>query len=67
VRRVSEHREDMIPGLTSRYGLKTLVWYEAFDFDAAAHRGGWQTAAAVSAPAVNLGPRFREDERERGA
>ena len=31
VRRVSEHREELTPGFTSRYGVKRLVWYEAFD------------------------------------
>jgi putative endonuclease len=28
LRRVWEHREGMIPGFTSRYGVKRLVWYE---------------------------------------
>ncbi|MDO9472884.1 MAG: hydantoinase/oxoprolinase family protein, partial [Caulobacter sp.] len=32
-------------------------------FDAASHRSDWRAAAAMSAPAANLGPRFREDER----
>ncbi len=31
VRRVSEHREELRPGFTGRYGVKMLVWYEAFD------------------------------------
>ena len=31
VRRGSEHREELTPGFTSRYGVKRLVWYEAFD------------------------------------
>ena len=31
VRRVSEHREELTPGFTSRYGVKMLVWYETFD------------------------------------
>ena len=31
VRRVTQHREGLTPGFTSRYGVKTLVWYEAFD------------------------------------
>jgi predicted GIY-YIG superfamily endonuclease len=26
--RVHEHREGLIPGFTSRYGCKLLVWYE---------------------------------------
>lgn len=28
VRRISQHRDDLIPGFTNRYGVKTLVWYE---------------------------------------
>jgi putative endonuclease len=28
VRRVYEHREDLIPGFTKDYGVKLLVWYE---------------------------------------
>ena len=31
VRRVSEHREAKIKGFTSQYGLKRLVYFEAFD------------------------------------
>jgi putative endonuclease len=31
VRRVTQHREGLTPGFTSRYGVKTLVWYEAFE------------------------------------
>ncbi|MGK9166400.1 GIY-YIG nuclease family protein [Inquilinus limosus] len=27
-RRAYEHREGLIPGFTSRYGCKLLVWYE---------------------------------------
>jgi putative endonuclease len=30
-RRVSEHRQSVYPGFTKRYGLKRLVYYEAFD------------------------------------
>ena len=29
LRRVHEHREGATPGFTQRYGVKTLVWYEA--------------------------------------
>ncbi|MEL6577341.1 MAG: GIY-YIG nuclease family protein [Pseudomonadota bacterium] len=29
VRRVYEHRTTATPGFTSRYGIKTLVWFEA--------------------------------------
>jgi len=28
-RRVHEHHEATLPGFTRRYGVKTLVWYEA--------------------------------------
>jgi len=31
VRRVSEHREGLIPGFTSRYRVKSLVWYTVFE------------------------------------
>ena len=30
-RRITQHREGLTPGFTSRYGVKTLVWYETFD------------------------------------
>lgn len=30
-RRVYEHRESLVKGFTSRYGLKTIVYYEVFD------------------------------------
>ena len=30
-RRVSEHRDGLADGFTKRYGIKTLVHYEAFD------------------------------------
>ncbi len=29
--RVWEHREGVLPGFTKQYGVKMLVWYEAFD------------------------------------
>jgi putative endonuclease len=29
--RVWEHREGVLPDFTKRYGVKTLVWYGAFD------------------------------------
>jgi putative endonuclease len=28
VRRVSEHKEGLVPGFTRRYGVKMLVWHE---------------------------------------
>jgi putative endonuclease len=30
-RRVWQHRTGAVPGFTSRYGIKTLVWHEAHD------------------------------------
>ncbi len=30
-RRVSEHKQDLTPGFTTKYGVKTLVWYEPHD------------------------------------
>ena len=30
-RRIFEHREGLVEGFTKRYGLKMLVYYEAFD------------------------------------
>ncbi len=30
-RRLHEHRHDLTPGFTSRYGVKTLVWFEVHD------------------------------------
>lgn len=38
-RRVWEHREGLVPGFTKRYGVKTLVYYEAYeDVNVAIHR-----------------------------
>jgi putative endonuclease len=31
VKRVWQHRNDIIPGFTKRYGVKTLVWYEVHE------------------------------------
>jgi putative endonuclease len=31
VRRVFEHKQDAVPGFTKRYGVHTLVYFEAFD------------------------------------
>jgi putative endonuclease len=31
LKRVYEHREGLIRGFTKRYGLKSLVWFEAYD------------------------------------
>jgi putative endonuclease len=31
LRRVYEHREGLVKGFTSRYGLKMIVYYEVFD------------------------------------
>jgi putative endonuclease len=31
VRRVWEHKTDLIRGFTKRYGCKHLVWYQAYD------------------------------------
>jgi putative endonuclease len=28
IRRTWEHRNSLVPGFTSRYGVKLLVWYE---------------------------------------
>jgi putative endonuclease len=31
VRRTWEHRNGLVPGFTSRYGVKLLVWYESHE------------------------------------
>ncbi|MGN6570458.1 MAG: GIY-YIG nuclease family protein [Pseudolabrys sp.] len=31
LKRVWMHREDILPGFTRDYGVKTLVWYEAHE------------------------------------
>ncbi|MBK5961034.1 excinuclease ABC subunit C [Rhodoplanes elegans] len=31
VRRVAEHRDGVVPGFTKRYGIKRLVYFEAYD------------------------------------
>ena len=39
MRRISEHRLDLIPGFTSRYSVKLLVWHEAHgDIESAIRR-----------------------------
>jgi len=38
VNRVAEHRDEVGPGFTVRYGVKTLVWYEIHDTREAAFR-----------------------------
>jgi putative endonuclease len=30
-KRASEHRNGVVPGFTSKYGCKLLVWYSVFD------------------------------------
>jgi putative endonuclease len=36
LQRVHQHREGLMPGFTTRYGCKLLVWYEPHDEMAAA-------------------------------
>ncbi len=31
VRRIYEHKEELMSGFTKKYGVKTLVWFEAHD------------------------------------
>ena len=31
IRRIHEHRESAVPGFTSRYACRLLVWYEQFE------------------------------------
>jgi len=31
IRRVWEHREGAVPGFTSKYGVKSLIWFEQHD------------------------------------
>ncbi len=38
LRRVHEHREGLLPGFTRKYGVTRLVWFEAHESVAAAHR-----------------------------
>ncbi len=37
IRRIYEHKEELLPGFTKKYGVKTLVWFEAYDSVAAAY------------------------------
>ena len=40
-RRMAEHRDGLASGFTKKYGVKILVYYEAFDdINAAIHREG---------------------------
>jgi len=48
-KRAGQHKDGQIPGFTSRYGVKTLVWYEIHeDINAAIAREkqikGWNRA-----------------------
>jgi putative endonuclease len=36
VKRVWQHRNDLIPGFTNRYGVKALVWFEFHESRASA-------------------------------
>jgi putative endonuclease len=36
--RVSQHKQNLTPGFTSKYGVHTLVWYHAFETREAAFR-----------------------------
>jgi putative endonuclease len=47
-RRIWEHREGIIGGFTSRYGVKRLVWYEEFD---------WIVEAIAREKAIKTWPR----------
>ncbi len=47
-RRVYEHRESLVQGFTSRYGLKMLVYYEVFEFDFARNLTRDQSQAMVA-------------------
>ena len=38
VRRIAEHRAGAVPGFAARYGVRRLVWFEAFDDPHAAIR-----------------------------
>ncbi|MGH6611334.1 MAG: GIY-YIG nuclease family protein, partial [Burkholderiaceae bacterium] len=29
IKRVWQHKQDLVEGFTKKYGVKTLVWYEA--------------------------------------
>ena len=31
VKRVWQHRNEVVPGFSKRYGVKTLVWYETLE------------------------------------
>jgi putative endonuclease len=31
VRRIYQHKEKLLPGFTSRYDVRRLVWFEAYD------------------------------------
>lgn len=37
-RRISEHQEAAVPGFTAKYGVKRLVYYEAYETREAAFR-----------------------------
>ena len=36
--RIHQHREEQIPGFTSKYGVRRLVWFEAHDHIGAAYK-----------------------------
>jgi putative endonuclease len=40
--RTYQHRESLIPGFTTRYGCKMLVWYQMFDEMVEALNPAWR-------------------------
>ena len=69
--RVSQHKQDLSPGFTSRYGVKDLVWYEAHDsregaFQRERRIKEWKRAWKVLIEKSNLAWRDLYDDFLRG-
>jgi putative endonuclease len=63
-RRVSEHKQKLVPGFTAKYNVSTLVWYDAFSnaSDAIAAEKkikGWTRAKKV-ALIESMNPKWRD-------
>jgi hypothetical protein len=57
-RRLHEHREEGMPGFTSKYGVKRLVHYEVFDYPRIVQTG--TVAEALAAGLENKPDRARQ-------
>jgi putative endonuclease len=63
-RRAFEHREGLIPGFSTKYGCKLLVWYEVHDNMAAAIEREKQIKGGSRARKIALIEAFNPDWKD---